>query len=52
MVINQLIKFIWKVANLDNSLTYILGGKGNYPTENDQDKVQIWSFKSPQLFVG
>jgi len=27
VVINQLIKFIWKATHLKNSLTYMLGGK-------------------------
>jgi hypothetical protein len=38
VVINQLIKSIWKVAHLDNFLTHMLGGKKINPTKNDQDK--------------
>jgi hypothetical protein len=49
---NQLIKSIGKVVHLDNSLTYILGGKKNldpikkWPRGTFVNKVQIKSFKS------
>jgi hypothetical protein len=38
VMINQLIKSIWKVAHLDNSLIYMLGGKKNQSNKNNQDK--------------
>jgi hypothetical protein len=47
VAINQLIKSIWKVAHLEFFLLYMLAGKNINPIKNDQDKVQIWSFKSP-----
>jgi hypothetical protein len=58
VLINQLIKSIWNVAHLENFLLYMLSKKiksiqqkmtkiGTFET-----KVQMWSFKIPQLFVG
>jgi len=35
MMINQLIKSIWKAAHLKNSLSYMLGGKNINPTKNN-----------------
>jgi hypothetical protein len=41
VVINQLIKFIWKATQLENSLLYMLKEKIYLdPTKNDQD----WNF--------
>jgi hypothetical protein len=40
VVINQLVKSIWKVAHLKNFLVYMLGEKNINPTKNDQD----WDF--------
>jgi hypothetical protein len=40
VVINQLIKSIWKATHLENSLSYMLGEKNINPTKNDQD----WDF--------
>jgi hypothetical protein len=37
VVINQLIKSIWKAAHLENFLLYMLGEKVINPTKNDQD---------------
>jgi hypothetical protein len=52
LVINQLIKSIWKAIHLKNFLLYMLGGKiliqqkmtkiGTF-----ENMAQIWSFKSP-----
>jgi hypothetical protein len=38
VVINQLIKSIWKVAHLENTLLNMLGEKHINPTKNDQDR--------------
>jgi hypothetical protein len=54
VVINQLIKSIWKATNLDNSLRYMLGmALGGISIQQEmtkigtfENKVQIWSFKS------
>jgi hypothetical protein len=41
VVINQLIKSIWKVGHLENSLLYMLKEKNyQFGTKNDQD----WDF--------
>jgi DNA polymerase III psi subunit len=40
VVINQLIKSIWKAMQLKNSLLYMLREKNINPTKNDQD----WDF--------
>jgi hypothetical protein len=40
VVINQLIKSIWKVAHLENFLLYMLGGEKYQSNKNDQD----WDF--------
>jgi len=40
VMINQLIKSIWKVAHLENCLLYMLREKNNNQTKNDQD----WNF--------
>jgi hypothetical protein len=37
VVINQLMKSIWKVTHLENSLSYMLGEKNINSTKNDQD---------------
>jgi hypothetical protein len=40
VVINQLIKYIRKVAHLEKIKLYMLGGKKIDPTKNDED----WDF--------
>jgi hypothetical protein len=40
VMINQLIKPIWKAADLKISLLHMLRGKNINPTKNDQD----WDF--------
>jgi hypothetical protein len=40
VVINQLMKSIWKVSHLDFFLLYMLGEKNINPPKNDQD----WDF--------
>jgi len=52
VMINQLIKSIWKVTHVENSLTYMLGGKISIQQKMTkigtfENKVQILSFKSP-----
>jgi hypothetical protein len=37
VVINQLIKSIWKATHLENSLSYMLKEKNLNQTKNDQD---------------
>jgi hypothetical protein len=37
LVINQLIKSIWKVAHLENSLIYMFGGGDINLTKNEKD---------------
>jgi len=37
VMINQLIKSIWKTTHLENFLLHMLGGKKINPTKNDQD---------------
>jgi hypothetical protein len=49
VVINQLIKSIWEVAQLKISLLYMLRGKNINPTKNDKD----WDFwkEGPNLII-
>jgi hypothetical protein len=53
VVINQLIKSIWKTIDLENLLLYMLGEKiyksnKKWPKIGTfENKAQIWSFKSP-----
>jgi hypothetical protein len=49
VVINQLIKSIWKVAHLKNSLSYMLGEKNINPTKNDLD-WDFWKY-GPNLVI-
>jgi len=49
MVINQLIKSIWKDVHFENSLLYMLGGKNINPTKNDQD-WDFWKY-GPNLVI-
>jgi len=57
VVINQLIKSISKATYLKNVLSYMLKGKKHQSNKKMtkivtfENKVQIWSFKSPYLFV-
>jgi hypothetical protein len=41
VVINQLIKSIWKVAHLENSLTYMLGEK-KYQSNKKWPNWDFW----------
>jgi hypothetical protein len=52
VVINQLIKSTWKVANLKNFLLYMLGEKISIQQKMTkigtfENKAQIQSFKNP-----
>jgi hypothetical protein len=53
VMINQFINFIWKVDHQENSLTYMLRGGGISIQQKMtkigtfENKVQMWSFKSP-----
>jgi hypothetical protein len=52
MVINQLMKSIWKATHLEFFLLYMLKEKNINPTKMTkigtfENKVQMWSFKSP-----
>jgi len=50
-MINELTKFKWMRAQLDNFLTYLLKKKQSIQPKmiemSFENKVQIWSFKSP-----
>jgi hypothetical protein len=48
VVINKLMKSIWKVSHLKNFLLYMLGEKIN-PTQNDQD-WNFWKY-GPNLVI-
>jgi hypothetical protein len=58
VVINQLIKSIWKVAHLEFFLLYMLNKKRKSIQQKMtkigtfENKAQMWSFKIPQLFDG
>jgi hypothetical protein len=52
VVINQLMKPIWKATHLKNFLTYMSGEKISIEQKMTkirtfESKMQIWSFKSP-----
>jgi hypothetical protein len=49
VVINKLIKSIWKVGHLKNFLLYILGEKNINPTKNHQD-WDFWKY-GPNLVI-
>jgi hypothetical protein len=52
VMINQLIKSIWKATNLENFLLHMLGKKISIQQKlikigTFENKAQIWSFKNP-----
>jgi hypothetical protein len=42
VVINQLIKSTWKATHLNNSLTYMSGGKKYQFNKNDHQDKDFW----------
>jgi hypothetical protein len=55
VVINQLLKSIWKVDHLEKSILYMLREKKSIQQKMTkigtfENKAQIWSFKRPYIF--